>query len=829
MPIKNLYYYNNKWNAVSANYEPTDYKTDYPEYTTQVVTDGDGSPRIAYNEEGSPIYKVDEYGNYIPQYQYESVPNEDAINTNKLNAIKNEDNKKYNDSLAKKDAVFNKVLAIASNSKGGDYLSQKSAIQNLGGEIAAAGLNANDVLGAYNNFYKAEKIGAGWDVSLGAKPPAGDFDANYYLSQNPNVKAQWDQAVAQGDLDITEQYKNPAAFALSNYTFVGKPAGKRGNKEEELKAAKEYLEKKPTDADIQGIKNKQLGIGYEALKETKPGTELEAAVSESVGADIVKKTKQFGALTQDVLKDTIDEMQKAKAKEQMLAMFGNLDGFKEILDINKTLSNSIMGDSGIGGILAFSGSSGTKAQEGLEKSLQNMTGVNTSTIYNWQQWFDSSLKKQYENDVELGLTKKDAEEKIKVEANFAKQFIEQYLVPRFNQSKSVSEFMEYVNVKDEEQNPFQTQDILNAAADIGMLKSQSYLDQIKQLQDAYFDPKFYFDPTTNLKAEQVKNLAGVQQLQQKYVTQADTVAKDWEEAKKQVAAQNGYWFQQAYKYGVDVNDKDAFAKLHFQVQGQGKGFDGAEDLWTPAKVQDYIYSTILPAIKNKTDNMSIFGEFLKPDDFANNLLSSYNVNPGDKSTWNKVLDAFKLNDFQGSYDELKTYIADTFKTVSAVDLQKQISDLQKKGIKPTQENLGVYYIEKPTDTAGTPQGETALYKAFKSAGYGGSEDEFYTNLFPDLNKEEQKVLTQASSKTGGLQFIDISTKDPFAALGSVEKLMGGKDEGFTDIYTMPTAGDETDKTKKDYFKLGLDDTKEDYKSKTGSSILSEFTSFFKGF
>lgn len=825
-----LYYFNNQWRK---QYEDTnnrtDYPTDYPEYYTETRRDSDGNYEWARDETGDVIRRQGEDGEIRLVPATFTVANEENIALNRAHREINEKNRVLNEANAKKNAIYDKVLLQATNTRGGDYLAQKAAFQNLSREAKDAGFNdtqINELFNAYNEFYKAEKIGAGWNVDLGSKPPAGDFDPNYYLAQNPQVKAKWDEAVRQGDLDILAQYKDPKTFALSDYTFVGKPAGKRGNKEQELTEAKQYLEKKPTDSDIQGIKDKQLGITYEALKEVRPGTELEEIASEEIGADIVKKTKQFGALTQDVLKDTIEEMQKAKAQEQLLSMMGGLPGFQEILNINQTLSDSILGDSGVGGILAFSGG-GSKAEESLEKSLQKMTGVNTSTIYNWQQWFDNSLKKQYENDLELGLTKKEAEEKINVESNFARQFIDQYLIPRFNQSKTVSEFMEYVNVKDEEQNPFQTQDILNAAADVGQLKSQSYLDQIKQIQDAYFDPRFYFDPNNNLKSEQIKSLAGVKQQQESYQKQAETVAVDWEEAKKQFAAQNGYWYQQAYRFGVDPNDKDAFAKLHFQVKGQAQGFDAAEDLWTPAKVQDYIYATILPAIKNQVDNMSIFGEFLKPDEFTDNLLSSANVNPEDKSTWGEVLKTFGLDTFQGSYDELKSYISDTFKTVSALELNEQLKELQKKGIKPTQKNLGVFYIEKPTDTATTPEGETALYKAFKQYGYAGDEKEFYENFFPDLDIEEQKLLTQAGGGTGGLKFIDLEKQDPLSAFGTIEKLMGGEEDGFTNIFSL--ADKEDDEDKEDYFKLGLDDEDEDYKSKTGASILGEFTSFFKGF
>lgn len=818
MPIVSLSYSNGSWQSVTAEYKKADWPTDYPEEEEVQITDWKGDP--------IPVY--DKQGNFV-KYRTETKKLKKNIKLNNENREKNEEAQRYNEPLAKKDAVNQKILQTASNTKGGDYLTQKASIQALTNDAKAAGLEPASLLENYNSFYKQEKIGSGWDANLGAVPPAGSFDANYYLEQNPDVKRNWDNAVAQGDLDITERYKSPVTFALANYTYTGKAAGKRGNKADELEASKSYVERKPTDLELSQIKDKQLGVNYETLKQNQVDSDLESAITETLGEETIRKTKQFGALTQNVLKDTINEMKKAKAKEQALAFLGNLDGFQEILNVNESLSNSLIGDTGIGGILAFQGNTGAKAKESLEKGLQGLTGVNTSTVYNWQQWFDTNLKQKYDQDLSLGLSDKEAQEKINVEAGFARQFIDQYLVPRFNQSKSISEFADYLDVKGEEQSVFQTQDVLNAAAEVGDLKARTYLDQIKQANDAYFNPEFYFNPVLRLQSDKAKTATGAAAQQEKYKTQAETVAKDWEEAKKQNAEQNGYWFQQAYKYGVDVNDKNAFAKLHFQVQGQAQGFDGAEDIWNPSKIQDYIYSTILPAIKNRTASMSLFGEFIKPEEFADNLLSSYNANPEDKSSWNDVLKSFGLNNFQGSYDELKTYIADTFKTNSAIEMQAQINELQKKGIKPTQKNLGAFYIERPTDTAGTDQGETELYKAFKSSGYGGTEEDFYKNVFPDTDKEEQKLLTQASSKNNKLSFINLTSKDPFESLANIQKVLGDESD-IPGISTRGLFGSDDDKTSnaEDYFKLGSDD-EENYKSKTGSSILSEFTSMLKGY
>ncbi len=49
-----------------------------------------------------------------------------------------------------------------------------------------------------------------------------------------------------------------------------------------------------------------------------------------------------------------------------------------------------------------------------------------------------------------------------MEASFGRDFIDNYLRERFDTSKSMDEFTEYLSVRQEEQNPFQTQDMLNA-------------------------------------------------------------------------------------------------------------------------------------------------------------------------------------------------------------------------------------------------------------------------------------------------------------------------------------------------------------------------------
>ena len=157
-------------------------------------------------------------------------------------------------------------------------------------------------------------------------------------------------------------------------------------------------------------------------------TELEDAINQAVGEKATVDVKRFGALTQNVLKDTIAEMKKAKAKEENLDLLRGFGGFAEIMDINKTIANSLINDTGIGGVYALTG--GGPSEDDLEEQLEGLTGVRNNVTYNWQQWFDDTLKEKYDEELELGYTVDEAEANIGIEADFARQFIEDYLQPR---------------------------------------------------------------------------------------------------------------------------------------------------------------------------------------------------------------------------------------------------------------------------------------------------------------------------------------------------------------------------------------------------------------
>ena len=792
-----------------------------------------------------------------------------AYNASQANKRENASNAELNKKLAviekqnqKTNDAYDKAETIAGAVQQGDYVKQRALLDKLDASDAVK----EAVKDGFKNFYRDQKLEQ-WDPSLGAKPEYGDFDAEYYAKNNIGAVQQWESAVKNDDIDITERY-GKTNFYLQHYTSQGKPAGVRGNAAEVTKRAEQYQENPPTDADLQAVRDLQLGVDtatqsqrllnipeiakqWDAAKNgdpywdklakekyldvSKPDefaalfrlsdrpedkqvslnynvnagygvTQLEDALNQAVGEKAIVDVKRFGALAQNILKDSIKELQKAKAKEQALGLMKGFSGFSEIMDINKTLSNSILGDSGVGGVLSFT--SAGKAEESLNKSLQNITGVQNNATYNWQKWFDTALKEKYNKDIELGYTTAQATEQVKIDGQFARDFIDKYLTPRFNTSRSMDEFVEYLDVRQEEQNPFQTQDLVNATKLTADLRAKQYLDQIKTTAARNFDPNFYFNPTGD-KARETD-----------YADQASTVAADWEAAKKG----DEYWQQQAYRFGVDINDKAAFARMHFEVKGQGRGYDAADDILNAGKVQDQIYNNILPALKDEALKQgTVFGLFVTPEEFADDMLRG--LDPNDKNTWNEVLQRYGLTDFKGTVEELKKYVAETLRTGSAQDIREQIKYLNEKRQKPTQKVLGLTYIERPEDFKNEKAAaDTELYKTFQSAGFEGTEDDFYKNFFPDVDRSEQSLLTKAGGNKS-LKLTGLDFSDPLASLGTIEGFF--EDENAAENKKDKSSStDETDTS--DFFSLGSDNEDTDYKSETGQKILGEFTSMFKG-
>ena len=117
--------------------------------------------------------------------------------------------------------------------------------------------------------------------------------------------------------------------------------------------------------------------------------------------------QELGLKVEDVSKTKKKTDLKSEAKSEdalgnigkgignMLSGFGT---FSEIFDVNKTLTDSLLNDTGIGGYLPFAGGSSGLSAEALEDQLKGVTGVRNEVVYNWQEWFDNSIKEKYQND-----------------------------------------------------------------------------------------------------------------------------------------------------------------------------------------------------------------------------------------------------------------------------------------------------------------------------------------------------------------------------------------------------------------------------------------------
>ena len=252
-------------------------------------------------------------------------------------------------------------------------------------------------------------------------------------------------------------------------------------------------------------------------------TEAEDKLIATAGAKAISDTNKFGALAQDVLKETVDAMKAAKDKENQLAFYRGFSGVDEILSINDSLTNSLLGDAGIGGVLGFTGNK-ENMEERYKEGFEQITGISRNiSNYNWQQWFDKTIKDRYDERLVLGYTQDEATKQVPIDKEFAQKFYDDYLKVRFDTSRSMDEFVEYLDVRQEEQNPFQTQSTINKIS----TDAQRAADRIVELlqnpekDDLDFNYKFYFNPEDETKNKSRES---------EYAAQKAEVEAAWDQA-----------------------------------------------------------------------------------------------------------------------------------------------------------------------------------------------------------------------------------------------------------------------------------------------------------
>jgi hypothetical protein len=720
-------------------------------------------------------------------------------------------------------------------------------------------------------------------------PPAGGlagFDPTIYAQTNEGKEdlTRWQQAQnvatiagrTYPDLDIVGTYGQDTWLQWNYAVKRGKKTtdGKWivASQTQKAKAAEDYKEEAVTDAQYQQYRDKVMGLssftslkeweaaqdpeflrkwitslspedaedrtaGYlpiptqkdipeairDQVKTDKGPTILEGKLSSVLGPKEEEAASKFKSLTIDTFNETLKEYKKQRKKEQELDLYSGMPGFNEVFNMNQELANSLLGDTGVGGLLSLGGQNQETTKDSLEKQLSAVTGIpsRSNTVYNWQKWFDETLTKRYEEGAAF-TDWEDASKQHAIDKDFAESYVKQYLNPRFNTSRSMSEFMSYIDVAEGEENIFQTQSALSALKTQADIRAEAWLKSIDKMNDSSFDAAFYFDPQGgDVPTEK-------HQAQKEAVQQAWDLVSTPEGREQKVPGQDYTWDQLAYYYGYDLTDKAQFAKLHYQTYGVNQGFDPAKDALSLSDAQAYIDQNILPIVEEQKLNMGniSFLNFVTPSEYADKMLEG--VDPvKNKPAWEKVLESMGLSGKEMGVEELKSYIEEAFQTGEATKIREGIKYLNEKKESVTQEKLGIDYIQRAEDTAPKADPtETKLYSAFKDAGFEGTENDFYKEFMPDVNRQDMEFLTQASKGfKEGTALSSLSSSDPFEALGSIEGL-------FADEDTSNEASSKTSSStgKKSYFNLYEDDDDDDTttsKSNAGQSFLGSFSSAFK--
>ena len=842
--------------------------------------------------------------------------NDDANDTTNTAAAKlNKDNATLNEANTKLNEAYDKVVggtptnpSIVTSTIGQDYITQRKRIRELGIDAKTiTNIEAN-----FKDFYKTEKI-TPFDVTKIIKPLSTDglkeLEVDYYKTQAPEASAIWDEAFKNDDLDILARYGSEKDYFNWHYSTQGKQNG--------IRAYKESPTTKTTDYEETLLKSEKLELKDIAEADiTDPkktsSASFDALLTKILGTKEKEDVKKYGVLVKNVLKDTVDELTKMKAKEQEWDLYRGLEGFSEIADLNKTLSNSMIGDISVGGFLPLTGNKSEKElTEGLEKQLGSITGLQNNVTYNWQKWFDETLTNKYgidykdfdatedtidiinaaiktkpddiydktnnkfkdafikeagfktseelfkfledqkesgasllsnlqnssidttkleemkgplqekiktleankDRNLKLTFTGEDnIPEEVKIDSGFARDFIDKYLKPRFDYSKSMSEFIDYMNVDEKNKNPFQTTDRLATVKNYTQTVAKNIALTLEdKARNVQFNPDFYFDPkdpyTTELKQENYKKQKGI-------------IEQDWNTAKEKPdtlingnVPALGTWRQNAELYNIKLEDKGQFARLHYQIIGKDANLDAALD---PGSI---LKKELETPVNTKAQSLgTVFGEFITPEGFADLLLK--NIDPfKDKPQYQELLKKYNLSKDAG-FDDLRDTIIDGIKTDTAAEIRKKIKILQEEDETPTQKELGVSYIERSEDKDVTTE-KTELYNTFKTAGYKGTEKEFYTDYMPDADPSDVKLLTDvAKGKMPELDIGFLKSNDPFEMLSKI-----------TDIDSPPPKISTKPKTDS-YFKLGIDDDEDEEDDNETSSIdadsfLGDYTSFFK--
>lgn len=374
---------------------------------------------------------------------------------------------------------------------------------------------------------------------------------------------------------------------------------------------------------------------------------------------------------------------------------------------------------------------------GLKDGFLKSPSLRSNINFNWQNWFESELKARYDPNNprnQLG----NVIGRTEADARLGTQFIQDFLQRRFDGSKSLSEFAEYVDASDinpvlEKQSDTAFQDL--AAKDyellIGNINNPSTLlgNFWTNLQTIWakgrdFDSSFYLNQSlgeingssmtvnqlhSNIKA--IHNIAvekGTTNLSTNDIKALDLVNVD----KTSTTALNQQielyraWFNKAYAAGADLLNEQEFAKLHFDAYTKNiadPALGLAADVKLTMNDTDIFGGDVAKRIAdqisyltNQADeylNQIQFGTFKTPEEHLMEMIQKSGI--GDSANGGLFADA-------GLSDVVKQYIeqfSGVISTLAGESIRKQIRMVIDTGKTPDQKELGIEYIQRTKDQA----------------------------------------------------------------------------------------------------------------------------------
>lgn len=315
----------------------------------------------------------------------------------------------------------------------------------------------------------------------------------------------------------------------------------------------------------------------------------------------------------------------------------------------------------------------------------------------------------------------EGEDAVAIDYEFAQNFIQEFLEPRFDYSESMDEFVSYMEVDAANQNILQRIDTLKKAREDVSRLLVDYTEKLEEYGELAkeFNPEFYMNPLATDKGYPLIN----EEYKGKLEEQQRQIEKDYNSFKQSfgnlvpqipgVSGESGItWGDIAYQFGIDPEEAkenpELFAKLHYQAYGSKKEpgskvsiFVGTSFPFTETDIKTYLDTVVADKLeKILQDSGSMpFGKFQRVEDYVDDYLDGVILNDEAYERILKVLGFLEEDEnIEDAEDiilgDVKEQFIEVLRTVPAGDIREQIERLEKLKEEPTQLNLGIFYIPR---------------------------------------------------------------------------------------------------------------------------------------